>query len=58
MEVKLSQSADFEGIEDLAKWTSAGNTQIIPDVVLRQLESPDIVVVRVCGLTVYSISLS
>ena len=64
MEVKLSPSSDYEGIEPLSEWTNnpdkdndyeydydydydLDSGRNVPEIVLKQLESPELVVVRV-----------
>jgi hypothetical protein len=61
VEVKLSPSSDYEGIEPLSEWThnpddtdydydydyDLDSGRNVPEIVLKQLESPELVVVRV-----------
>lgn len=45
VDAKLSSSDDFEGIDRLEHWEGSGAQQV-PEVVMQQLESPELVVVR------------
>lgn len=49
VDAKCSPTSDFEGVEKLSEWEKENNgnsRQQVPPDVLRQLESPDLVVVR------------
>lgn len=43
---KLSDTSEFEGVEEMALWTDEGSVDDIPDIVKEKLASLDLVVVR------------